>query len=221
MSDKRPQQVIVELCKQFYDQGWVSGTGGGISVRKDNKIYIAPSGVHKERMSEDEIYVLNDNMDKDVKTEDIIYDPNTKGGPYKISECRSLFMIAYKQRDAGAVIHSHSLSAMLVTVLFLDEFRCSHLEMIKGIKGHNYHDELVVPIIENKARECELYDEMSAIIDKYPKTYAVLVRNHGVYVWGKDWIECKTHAEVYDYLFTAVVELHKLGKSTSCKICGK
>jgi hypothetical protein len=24
-----PQKVIVELCRHFYHQGWVSGTGGG------------------------------------------------------------------------------------------------------------------------------------------------------------------------------------------------
>ena len=30
--------LIVELCRQFYAQGWVSGTGGGISVRDGQKI---------------------------------------------------------------------------------------------------------------------------------------------------------------------------------------
>ena len=52
---------------------------------------------------------------------------------------------------------------------------------------------------------------MHNIMEKYPNTFAVLVRRHGVYVWGKDWIEAKTHAEVYDYLFGAVVEMKKLG----------
>ena len=29
-------------------------------------------------------------------------------------------------------------------------------------------------------------------IEAYPKTTAVLVRNHGIYVWGDSWISAKT-----------------------------
>ena len=33
----------------------------------------------------------------------------------------------------------------------------------------------------------------------------------GVYVWGKDWIQAKTQAECYDYLFEAAVRMHGMG----------
>jgi ribulose-5-phosphate 4-epimerase/fuculose-1-phosphate aldolase len=29
-----PANLICELCKLFYNNGWVTGTGGGISIRK-------------------------------------------------------------------------------------------------------------------------------------------------------------------------------------------
>ena len=32
-----PQKVIVELCRHFYHQGWVSGTGGGKTKTKNKK----------------------------------------------------------------------------------------------------------------------------------------------------------------------------------------
>jgi methylthioribulose 1-phosphate dehydratase/enolase-phosphatase E1 len=32
-----------------------------------------------------------------------------------------------------------------------------------------------------------------------------------VYVWGKDWIQAKTQAECYDYLFEAAVKMAQLG----------
>lgn len=93
-------------------------------------------------------------------------------------------------RNAGAVIHSHGIEACLVTMIhpLSKEFRITHMEMIKGIEGHGYHDELVVPIIENSAYERELTESVSKAIEAYPKTTAVLVRNHGVYIWGETWI---------------------------------
>lgn len=30
-----PANLIPELCRQFYHLGWVTGTGGGISIRKE------------------------------------------------------------------------------------------------------------------------------------------------------------------------------------------
>ncbi|GMQ10206.1 hypothetical protein CsSME_00053300 [Camellia sinensis var. sinensis] len=101
---------------------------------------------------------------------------------------------AYDMRNAGAVIHSHGMESCLVTMInpLAKEFRITHMEMIKGIQGHGYYDELVVPIIENTAHEWELTDSLVEAIEAYPKTTAVLVRNHGIYIWGDSWISAKT-----------------------------
>lgn len=39
----------------------------------------------------------------------------------------------------------------------------------------------------------------------------MLVRRHGVYVWGKDVVQAKTQAESLDYLFQLAVEMRRLG----------
>lgn len=38
------------------------------------------------------------------------------------------------------------------------------MEMIKGIQGHGYYDELVVPIIENTAYEFELTESLAKAV---------------------------------------------------------
>jgi methylthioribulose 1-phosphate dehydratase/enolase-phosphatase E1 len=38
------------------------------------------------------------------------------------------------------------------------------MEMIKGIQGHDYYDELVVPIIENTAHENELTGSLAKAV---------------------------------------------------------
>ena len=200
MNDAR--SIICELCRQFYAQGWVSGTGGGISLREDGRVYMAPSGVQKERLEPEDLFVLDE-------TGAVLESPASASA--KVSACAPLFFNAFNLRGAGAVLHSHSVNAMLATLLFDDVFRVTHLEMMKGISGVGFHDELVVPIIENTAHEHQLADSMAAAIEAFPKSHAVLVRRHGVYVWGRDWVQAKTHAECYDYLFEAAVRMRQLG----------
>ena len=52
---------------------------------------------------------------------------------------------AYELRGAGAVIHSHSINAVMATLVepTATEFSVTHLEMIKGLAGHGFYDQLV------------------------------------------------------------------------------
>lgn len=197
-----PRSVIVELCRHFYGLGWVSGTGGGLSLREGDRVFMAPSGVQKERLHEDDLFVL----DLDGTVLERPADPSLK-----VSACAPLFFNAFRLRDARAVLHSHSVNALMASLTPGDRFRVTHLEMIKGIRGHGYRDELVVPIIDNTAHECDLEAGMAEAIKAFPKSQAVLVRRHGVYVWGRDWVEAKTQAESYDYLFEAATRMRSLG----------
>ncbi|GMP52961.1 hypothetical protein CsSME_00018584 [Camellia sinensis var. sinensis] len=214
---RETKALISELCRQFYNLGWVSGTGGSITIKVHDDsipkphqlIVMSPSGVQKERMVPEDMYVLS-------PSGSTLSSPLSKPYPYKppkCSDCASLFLKAYDMRNAGAVIHSHGMESCLVTMInpLAKEFRITHMEMIKGIQGHGYYDELVVPIIENTAHERELTDSLAEAIEAYPKTTAVLVRNHGIYIWGDSWISAKTQAECYHYLFDAAIKLHQLG----------
>lgn len=54
-----PANRISELCRLFYTLGWVTGTGGGVSIRYGPHIYLAPSGVQKERMQPLDMFVMD------------------------------------------------------------------------------------------------------------------------------------------------------------------
>lgn len=213
-NEKSPSELICELGQIFYSMGWISGTGGGISIKDGEHIFVAPSGVQKERLKVDDMFVLNMNGEE-------VDGPNPERKLGK-SQCTPLFMLAYKMCGAGAVIHSHSKAAVLATLAFAGtEFKVTHLEMIKGVKCASenrqlrYDEELVVPIIENTPFEADLADSMSQAIEHYPNTNAVLVRRHGVYVWGDSWEKAKTMAECYDYLFDIAVQMTKFGLDPS------
>lgn len=210
MDKEHPSYLIPELCRQFYHLGWCTGTGGGVSIKHNDEIYIAPSGVQKEFIKPEDLFVVN--IKGDVTCEP---PPQKK---LKKSQCTPLFMNAYTLRGAGSVIHSHSKNALMATLFYEGkEFQISHIEVIKGIKkcksgsNYRYDDVLVVPIIENTPFEADLTEAMARAMEDYPETCAVLVRRHGVYVWGKTWQEAKTMCECYDYLFDIAVRMKNAG----------
>jgi methylthioribulose-1-phosphate dehydratase len=207
--DRSTATLIAELCRQFYALGWVSGTGGGISIRDTQGVWMAPSGVQKERIDPADVYLLAEVWDRVEVLE------RPRDAALRISECQPLFFNAYRMRDAGAVLHSHSLWAVLAARLArltgASEFRSRNLEMQKGLRGIGCFDELRVPIIPNTPRESQLAESMAEAIVAYPDVDAVIVEGHGIYVWGADWISAKTQAECLDYLMRAAVEGHRLG----------
>jgi len=158
-----PAILIPELCKLFYNLGWVTGTGGGISIRKDELIYIAPSGVQKERMKPQDIFVLL------LSTREVLRAPPV----YQPSACTPLFYNSYTIRNAGACIHTHSQNAVMATLIYPgEEFAITHQEMIKGIRRGStkenlrYDNMCVVPIVDNTPEEEDLTDRMAKAMEK-------------------------------------------------------
>ena len=230
---QHPANLICELCRLFYDNNWVTGTGGGISIRdvdgpNPNLVYIAPSGVQKERIQPWEMFLVELPNEKLLRTPNDVPKELTKSYKYKPSACTPLFMSCYKMRDAGACIHTHSQSAVMVTLLFENKgyFEISHIEQIKAlpklkyneelgkvekIGSMEYYDRLIIPIIENTPHEEDLTDSLQEAIRKYPGTSAVLVRRHGIYVWGETVWKAKVYNEAIDYLLELAVKMHQAG----------
>lgn len=185
-------------------------------------VYIAPSGVQKELMKPTDLYVLS--LPQTLEKHKASADPQGPIRPpsrvylrsptiFKPSQCTPLFLSAFTRKDARCCIHTHSPWAVMVTLILEQqgqgadkEFRINNIEQIKGFaRGYphkevgnlGYHDTLRIPVIENTAHEEDLTEFMEAAMDKYPDAYAVLVRRHGVYVWGNSVEHAKTQCERY------------------------
>jgi methylthioribulose-1-phosphate dehydratase len=91
---EHPRRLIPELCQQFYDQGWFSGTGGGISIKQGGIIYVAPSGVQKERLEPSDLFTL--------KPDGAVSQSPPPEKKLTLSQCTPLFMNAYKGKSWSA-----------------------------------------------------------------------------------------------------------------------
>jgi ribulose-5-phosphate 4-epimerase/fuculose-1-phosphate aldolase len=125
-------------------------------------------------------------------------------------------LVIHRERDAGAVIHSHSVWAVLAARIFSpdgkpDMFFSKKLEVQAGLRGKDADDEVEIPIVANPKRASELAKLMGQAIRANEDVDAVLVVGHGVYVWGKTWEEARIQAEAAEDLFRTVVEARRIG----------
>jgi methylthioribulose-1-phosphate dehydratase len=203
---------ICELLHCFFAVGWCTASGGGISIMSQDRsvVFVAPSGVQKERVNPEDVFALDASFAPHRSY------PLPVNQKLKMSECTPLFAATYRFAlpTPGAVLHSHALEILVCTRLFQREFRSSEgLEMVKGLPGYSNVDEVVLPIIENTPVESELVERLRGAILAYPMVPAVLVRNHGAYIWGVTWEKAKTTAEALHFLFAATERLHVAGIS--------
>ncbi|XP_021366472.1 methylthioribulose-1-phosphate dehydratase-like [Mizuhopecten yessoensis] len=205
-----PRNIIPELCRLYYSQGWMPGSGGSLSIKYGQEVYITPSGVQKERIQPEDLFVQT------VDGEDISVPQTTKG--LRKSQCSPVFLNIYRLKAPGAVFHLHSKSAVLATLLTKENtVHLSNLQMIKGIRKwstggyHKFTDDVVIPVIDNTHTEDGLIDGMVKAMNDYPDTCAVLVRGHGIYAWGQTWEQTKLICESYDYLFDIMLQLRAAG----------
>eukprot|EP00536_Pseudo-nitzschia_multiseries_P017784 jgi/Psemu1/226478/e_gw1.1813.9.1 len=210
--------LMAQLSEQFYKFGWAAGTAGGVSIRvggpdenRPFRVFCMPSGIQKEDMIGDDIFELD--MDQNV-----IHGPKTEG--LRLSACNPIWYCVYKHRpSARAVIHTHGMNAQLATLLDPTEtaktLKLTHMEMLKGVGGHAYDDVLEIPILDNRPSEDLLQPQMEEALEKYPNVNCVLVRRHGLFVWGDSWEQAKTQAESFDYLFETAIGMRKLGDAAA------
>jgi methylthioribulose-1-phosphate dehydratase len=200
-TEKELRRLLCEFLRLFYEKGWVAGTGGGIcSMTKEGTMLLAPTGVHKERVGPQDFFVV------DRSTGEVRRSPKNRS--LRPSECNSIFCAIMNRRGAGSVMHSHALSAVLSADLAGagDHLMIQGFEMLKGIRGVSNTDRHPVAVIRNTAREPDLVKQIEEALDRREcaAACAVLVRDHGAYIWGADAWEAKRHAEVYHFLFEAV-----------------
>ena len=201
-TERATRDLLVELLGLFYTKGWVSGTGGGICGPADGGgLLLAPTGVHKERVRANEFFTVDPR------------DGRVLGSPadasLRPSECSPIFCHAALAREAHSVVHSHALTTVLAGDLAsgTDHIEIRDLEMLKGIRGVGNDAVHLVPVIRNTRRERDLVDEFARVLAdaRFADTFAVVVADHGAYIWGSDVWEAKRHTEVYHYLFEALV----------------
>jgi len=194
---------LVEAGRRLERRGWALGTSGNFSavIAEDPlRLAITASGIDKASLSEKDIVEVDDHAQL------------VRGrGDGRPSAETHLHLMVVKARDAGAVLHTHSVwTTVLTNATEAREISIRGYEMLKGLAGVQTHEhEERVPIVENAQDMPKLAREVEGILAERPGAHAFLLRRHGLYTWGRDLPEAVRHVEILEFLFEA------LGRSRS------
>jgi L-fuculose-phosphate aldolase len=157
---EQAQIEVAEYGRRMIREGLVKGTAGNISVRVGDKVVITPSSVDYEEIEPDQIPVVD-------------LDGELVAGERPSSET-PLHTLVYRQTDAVAVVHTHSIYATTLACT-VDELPAVHY-MIHAFGG----DEIEVSDYERFGS-----DELAAAVHRaLGERRGVLLRNHGSVVHG-------------------------------------
>jgi methylthioribulose-1-phosphate dehydratase len=196
---------IQSIAKSLHARGWLLGTSGNLSAvisREPLLLAMTPSGVDKGDFTATQILLVDENAS-------VVGEHSAKPSDESLLHIR----IA-KEREAGAVLHTHSVWNTIVSNEYaLDGgVNIEGYEMLKGLKGIRTHEHReFLPIIENSQDMSSLAGTVSDVLLKYPRAHGFLLRRHGLYTWGTNLKEAKRHIEILEFLMEALgrtLEIH-------------
>jgi methylthioribulose-1-phosphate dehydratase len=203
------EEVIDQLreCgRLFHSRGWSVGTSSNYSAvipGESVELIVTASGKDKGRLGRgDFVHLGSDGQ------------PIEPNQPKSSAETMLHVVLAAEPISAGSILHTHSVWGTLLSDRFFGAggFEIEGYEMLKGLEGIPTHETSHwVPIFDNTQDIPALAKEVQAMIESEPEkiSHGFLIRNHGLYTWGKDVFSARRHIEVYEFLFEC--EARKLG----------
>jgi len=189
------QAAIVAAAREIHARGWVPATSGNFSVRLgDGDVAITASGKDKSQLGEADIL----RVDLSGKAHE---------GGTASAELPLHLQLYRRNARIGAILHTHSVNATIVSLENPQGLRFEGLELLKAFAGVTTHDTaLVIPVFANSQDIPALASEVEEYMQDNQQGSAYLIQGHGMYTWGADIDECMRHLEALEFL----LEYHRL-----------
>ncbi len=188
-----PQQAsaLCEVCRLFGEREWCLATSGNFSVRIDDRhCMITQSGREKSRLSPADLMLC----DLHGAAVDQQLEPSAE---------TPLHTCLYRlDSGIGAVLHTHTVNATVLSRRAGSEVRFAGYEMQKAFTGVISHEESVnVVVFDND-------QDMQALAGQVGEAWAdgrftvpgFLIRGHGLTAWGTDIASAQRHVEGFEFL---------------------
>jgi methylthioribulose-1-phosphate dehydratase len=210
---------FVSIIQTCYNQGWSPATSGNYSFRdEEGQIHITPSGLHKGRLTEQDLLVMN-------VSGALLHIPFDDPLRYRPSAETKLHLQIYAAcANARAVLHVHSPYATLASLLTQKkQIQISQLELQKIFPNIDTHDTTIdIPVVDNHQEMDALsatlqphFEQSSFEQSSFQKTTsqqvpAYLIRGHGLYTWAENMDQAFYQIEAIEAMFRMTLQYQQL-----------
>jgi len=176
MKSEDAKERIAFFMRRLYERGLTTTSGGNLSIKEGELVFITPSASDKGAMKAEDIGVVSLNGD-------------IVGKPFKPSIETRMHLEVYKARpDIGAIVHAHPplTTTFAATDLEIELNYLSESYAVLGAIAYASYRRMGTP---------ELAEVVSA---SAAKANCVVMRNHGALTVGRNLLEAFDRLEVLE-----------------------
>jgi 2,3-diketo-5-methylthio-1-phosphopentane phosphatase/methylthioribulose-1-phosphate dehydratase len=192
---ERHKAQVVALSRHCHARGWASATSGNFSIRAGSeRMAITASGVDKGNLTERDVLLVG----LDLR-------PLEPGVPSAEAPLHAALYLG--SPHVGAVLHTHSVAATVLSRRAAGALRLTGYEMAKALApvADGAPPEVVLPIFPNQQDTVALARVASERLARSPAP-AYLVEGHGLTTWGADVDHARHRTEALEFLLACELE---------------
>jgi methylthioribulose-1-phosphate dehydratase len=200
---------LADVKDELSERDWFMGTSGNLAIKVSDdplQFLVTASGKDKRKRTEED-FLLVDEFGRAVEENHL-----------KPSAETLLHVEIYQKTNAGCSLHVHTIDNNVISEIYGDhgEVTFQGQELIKAFDLWEEDAVLKIPIIHNHAHIPTLAHVFSEYVSG--DSGAILIRNHGITVWGRTAFEAKKILEASEFLFRYQLRLLELKSNQLIKV---
>lgn len=194
-------QELADVKDELALRDWFMGTSGNLAIKVQDsptEFLVTASGKDKRKRTAEDFLLVDANGQA-------IEDTHLKPSAETLLHCE-----VYTKTAAGCSLHIHTVANNVISEIYGNRGKIEFqgLELIKAFGLWDEDAVLTIPIIPNHAHIPHLAEEFQKHL--HGDSGAVLIRNHGITVWGKNAFEAKKLLEASEFLFQYQLALYQI-----------
>lgn len=198
------REALVEIARSFYQRGWMPGTAGNLSAvaTRDaagtaTTMWITGSGLPKGQLEATDFLRI-------AVADGTVVEPPAAALKPSAETC--IHQAIYRQcPKVGACLHVHTVDACLAVrraPANATSLRLPPLEMVKGLGIWDENPRITLPLFQNHGDVNQIARDIEQQGSALQSVPALMIRDHGVTVWGSNVQEAFNRVECIEFIFS-------------------